>query len=83
MRRLVMATAVAGVTLLLLAGAAHAFQCPKLISQIDALASNRFDAAGYEAREKAAQAERLHREGKHAESEKAAKEGLAKLGISL
>jgi hypothetical protein len=53
-----------------------------LIGQINAAASNRLDAAGYEARQKAAEAERLHKEGKHAESEKAAKEGLAKLGIS-
>ena len=34
-----------------------------------------------EARVKAAEAERLHKDGKHAESEKAAKEGLAKLGM--
>jgi hypothetical protein len=81
MRRLGMATVV-GVTLLLVAGAAQAFQCPKLIGQINALASNRLDAAGYEARQKAAEADRLHKEGKHAESEKAAKEGLAKLGVS-
>jgi hypothetical protein len=81
MRRLGMA-AVVGVTLLFVAGAAQAFQCPKLIGQINAAASNRLDAAGYEARQKAAEADRLHKEGKHAESEKAAKEGLAKLGIS-
>jgi hypothetical protein len=81
MRRFVI-TAVAGVTLLLVAGTAHAFQCPKLIGQINAAAGNRLDAAGYDARQKAAEADRLHKEGKHAESEKAAKEGLAKLGIS-
>lgn len=81
MRHLVMA-AVVGLTLLALAGAADAFQCPKLIGQINAAAGNRLDAAGYEARAKAAEADRLHKEGKHAESEKAAKEGLAKLGIS-
>jgi hypothetical protein len=65
-----------------LAGSAEAFQCPKLIGQINAAASNRLDAAAYDARQKAAEADRLHKEGKHAESEKAAKEGLAKLGIS-
>jgi len=81
MQRL-MVTAVIGLTLLVAASAAQAFQCPKLIGQINAAASNRLDAAGYEAREKAAEADRLHKEGKHAESEKAAKEGLAKLGIS-
>ena len=81
MQRLIMA-AVVGLTMLAVAGAADAFQCPKLIGQINAAAGNRLDAAGYEAREKAAEADRLHKEGKHAESEKAAKEGLAKLGIS-
>jgi hypothetical protein len=80
MRRLGMAGVVA-VTLLLVAGAAQAFQCPKLVSQINAVARNRLDAAGYDARQKAAEADRLHKEGKHAEAEKAAKEGLAKLGI--
>ena len=58
-----------------------AFQCPKLVAQINAAAGNRFDASAYEARVKAAEADRLHKEGKHAESEKAAKEGLEKLGI--
>lgn len=80
MRRLVMA--VVGLTVMLaVAGAADAFQCPKLVGQINAAASNRLDAAGYEAREKAVEADRLHKEGKHAEAEKAAKDGLAKLGI--
>jgi hypothetical protein len=81
MQRLVIA-AVVGLTVVFVAGSAHAFQCPKLIGQINAAASNRLDAAGYDAREKAAEADRLHKEGKHAESEKAAKEGLAKLEIS-
>ena len=81
MQRLIMA-AVVGLTVLAVAGAADAFQCPKLIGQINAAAGNRLDAAGYEARQKAAEADRLHKEGKHAESEKAAKEGLAKLGIN-
>lgn len=83
MRRLVMTVAVVGVAVLFRVGAAHAFQCPRLIDQINALANTRFDTTGYEAREKAAQAERLHQEGKHAESEQAAKDGLAKLGIRL
>jgi hypothetical protein len=81
MQRLIVA-AVIGLTMLVVASSAQAFQCPKLIGQINAAAGNRLDAAGYEAREKAAEADRLHKEGKHAESEKAAKEGLAKLGIS-
>ena len=81
MRHLITALVVA-VTMLTVAGAADAFQCPKLVGQINAAASNRLDAAGYEARAKGAEADRLHKEGKHAEAEKAAKEGLAKLGIS-
>jgi hypothetical protein len=80
MGRLVV-VAMAGFSLLLVGGAADAFQCPKLVAQINTVASNRLDAAAYEARVKAAEAERLHKEGKHAESEKAAKEGLAKLGM--
>ena len=77
-----MVVVVLGLAVLTVASAAQAFQCPKLIGQINAAANNRLDAAGYEARAKAAEADRLHKEGKHAESEKAAKEGLAKLGIS-
>jgi len=61
------------------AGPALAFQCPKLIAEINNAAGNRLDAAGYDAREKAAEADKLHKEGKHAESVKAAQEGLAKL----
>jgi hypothetical protein len=80
MRRLVMLVVV-GIGTLALAMTAHAFQCPKLVSQINAEAGNRFDAAGYDARQKAAEAQELHKAGKHAESEKAAKEGLAMLGI--
>jgi hypothetical protein len=81
MQRLVMA-AIIGLTTLILAVPSQAFQCPKLVGQINAAAGNRLDAAGYDARQKAAEADRLHKEGKHAESEKAAKEGLARLGIS-
>ena len=77
-----MVVVVLGLAVLTVASAALAFLCPKLIGQINAAANNRLDAAGYEARAKAAEADRLHKEGKHAESEKAAKEGLAKLGIS-
>ena len=73
--------AVIGVAALAFAGAAEAFQCPKLVGQINATAGNRFDAAASEARIKAAEADRLHKEGKHAEAEKAAKEGLERLGI--
>ena len=58
-----------------------AFQCPKLIKQVNDTAGNRFDAAAASAKQDSAQAARLHAEGKHAESEKAAKDALAKLGV--
>jgi len=63
------------------AGPAFAFQCPKLVKQINDTAGNRFDAAAQQARVDAANAQKLHAEGKHAESEKAAKDALAKLGV--
>jgi hypothetical protein len=68
-----------GTFVALAAGPALAFQCPKLIAEINNSAGNRLDAAGYDAREKSAEADKLHKEGKHAESVKAAQEGLAKL----
>ena len=77
----IVTTAVVGIAALTFATAADAFQCPKLVKQINDAASNRLDAAAYDARVKAAEAEQLHKDGKHAESEKAAKEGLDKLGI--
>jgi hypothetical protein len=70
-----------GTFVALAAGPALAFQCPKLIAEINNSAGNRLDSAGYDARTKAAEADKLHKEGKHAESVKAAQEGLAKLGI--
>ena len=60
---------------------ALAFQCPKLVQQINATVGNRFDAAAAQARVDAATVAKLHAEGKHAESEKAAQETLAKLGV--
>jgi hypothetical protein len=60
---------------------ALAFQCPKLVQQINATAGNRFDATAAQARVDAGAAAKLHAEGKHAESEKKAKETLAKLGV--
>ena len=60
---------------------AFAFQCPKLVQQINTTAGNRFDAAAAQARVDAGAAAKLHAEGKHAESEKMAKETLAKLGV--
>jgi len=80
MHRLITA-AMVGIAVLTFVVTADAFQCPKLVAQINAAAGNRLDAAGHDARMKAAEADRLHKDGKHAESEKAAKEGLEKLGI--
>ena len=81
MKRLVLTLVGIGTFVAFAAGPALAFQCPKLIGQINGAAGNRFDNAGYDARTKATEAQKLHSEGKHAESVKAAQEGLAKLGI--
>ena len=81
MKRLVLTFVGIGAFVTLAAGPALAFQCPKLIGQINAAAESRFDSAAYEAKMKAAQAQKLHAEGKHAESVKTAEEGLAILGL--
>jgi hypothetical protein len=81
MHRSILMVAVIAALAMAVVGVADAFQCPKLVSQVNAAAGNRFDAAASEARSKAAQADQLHKEGKHAEAEKAAKEGLDRLGI--
>lgn len=67
------------------AAAAPAFagSCPKLVAEINAMSSNRLDATAYSARQKAAQADKLHKEGKHPDSEKVAKEALASLGKKM
>ena len=66
---------------LAVASPAFAFQCPKLVKQINDTVGNRFDAAASQAKVDSAGAAKLHAEGKHAESEKAAKDALAKLGV--
>jgi hypothetical protein len=73
--------AFSAVVMLAVASPAFAFQCPKLVKQIQDISGNRFDAAAAQARVDAPKAAKLHAEGKHAESEKAAKETLAKLGV--
>lgn len=83
MKRLILTFAGVGVSLVVAAGPALAFQCPKLVGQITAAAGNRFDAAAHDARMKAAAASKLHGEGKHADAEKAAKEGLGQLGVKM
>jgi hypothetical protein len=83
MKRLVLTVAGIGAFVLFAAGPALAFQCPKLVGQINAEAGRRFDNASYDAKVKGAEATKLHAEGKHAEAEKAAKEGLDKLGVKM
>jgi hypothetical protein len=81
MKRLVLTLAGIGTFVIFSAGPALAFQCPKLVGQINGEANRRFDNASYDAKVKAAEATKLHAEGKHAESEKLAKQALAQLGI--
>lgn len=83
MKRLILTVTGIGTFVLFAAGPALAFQCPKLVGQINAEAGRRFDNASYDAKVKSAEATKLHAEGKHAEAEKAAKEGLDKLGIKM
>ena len=74
-------TAVVSLVALLLAAPADAFQCPKLVKQLQDATGRRFDAAAANAKVAAAEAQTLHAAGKHAESEKVAKEALTKLGM--
>jgi hypothetical protein len=73
--------AIVGLFALLLASPASAFQCPKLVKQIQDLTARRFDKTAAAAKQAAAQAQALHTAGKHAESEKMAKEALGTLGV--
>ena len=73
--------ALSSLAVLVFTSPALAFQCPKLVKQINDTAGNRFDSAAQDARRAADQAAKLHAEGKHAESEQAAKAALAKLGV--
>lgn len=72
---------VSAVAVLAIASPALAFQCPKLVKQINDAAGNRFDATAQQARVDAVGATKLHADGKHAESVKAAQDVLAKLGV--
>jgi hypothetical protein len=83
MKRLILTLAGIAVATVFAAGPAAAFQCPKLVGQINDEAGRRFDASAYDAKMKAAEASKLHGEGKHAEAEKVAKEGLEKLGVKM
>jgi hypothetical protein len=74
-------TAVAALTALTLSSPAFAFQCPKLVKQLNDETARRFDATAANAKVKAKEADALHAAGKHAESEKMAKDALASLGV--
>ena len=74
-------TAVVALTALTLSTPAFAFQCPKLVKQLNDATAQRFDAAATNAKVQAQEASALHAAGKHAESEKMAKDALATLGI--
>jgi hypothetical protein len=74
-------TAAVALLALLLATPAYAFQCPKLVKQLQDSTGNRYDATAADAKLAAIRAQALHAEGKHAESEQVAKDALAKLGI--
>ena len=74
-------TAVVALVGLTLSTPAFAFQCPKLVKQLQDATAQRFDAAAANAKISAADANALHAAGKHAEAEARAKEGLTALGI--
>ena len=74
-------TAVVALTALTFSAPAFAFQCPKLVKQINDETARRFDATAANAKQAAAEANALHAAGKHAEAEAKAKEALDKLGV--
>ena len=78
MSRLVLTVAV-GLVALALATPAFAFQCPKLVTQINDETARRYDPAAANAKVQALEVAKLHAAGNHAESEKLAKETLDKL----
>jgi CTP:molybdopterin cytidylyltransferase MocA len=79
MRRSATTLVVAAVAVVFAAGQALAFQCPKLVAQINAATATRYDATAADAKDKVAMVQKLHSEGKHAEAEKLGKELVEKL----
>src|SRR5256714_11018997 len=80
MGRVALMVSVALALLFAVAGPSSAFQCPKLIKQVNDEAGNRLDDAGFSARQLAEDAEALHKAGKPAEGEAKAKEAMKQLG---
>jgi hypothetical protein len=74
-------SAVVALLALLVAAPASAFQCPKLVKQLQDATGNRFDATAANAKVAASESMALHTAGKHAEAEKVAKDALTTLGI--
>lgn len=79
MHRFTLMFVLSAVTVLVFAGQALAFQCPKLAAQINAATGTRYDAAAADAKDKVQTVMQLHSQGNHADSEKLAKEILEKL----
>lgn len=67
----------------LMTGPALASECLALIKQVQDGVGNRFDNAKYQALALAAEAEKLHKEGKHAESVAKAEAAAKAAGINL
>ena len=82
MSRVIMTTIAAGAVIFALSAPVWAFQCPKLVKQIEDEAGQRFDDAAYSAQRSAEEATALHKAGKHAEAEAKAKEAKKLLGLN-
>jgi hypothetical protein len=67
----------------LMAGPALGAECPALVKQVRDGVGNRFDNAKYQALALAAEAEKLHADGKHAESVAKAEEAAKAGGVKL
>ncbi len=79
MQRSALTFLLVALVVLVFAGQALAFQCPKLAAQIDQATANRYDPVAADAKVQKAMVMELHGQGKHAVAEKLAKETLDKL----
>ena len=64
-------------------GPALAAECPSLVKQVKDGVGNRFDNAKYQALALAAEAEKLHADGKHAESVEKAEAAAKAAGLQM
>ena len=83
MKNLMMALAMVGLVVGLVAGPALANQCPTLIKQITDATAGKTDAASMKAVALANDAKALHEAGKHADSVKKAQEAAAAINLQL